>query len=128
MIIAPQPVVTRRSVLAIAVPIMLSNVTEPLIGVVNTTVIGQLPQAYYIGAIAVGSLIFSFIYWGFGFLRLGTGGVKPRIFPYPLLAPHHRHTLWLRTPPLRSTRMTCVRGTSVTPTAEACASSGPHSG
>ena len=43
-----------RSVLTIAVPIMLSNVTEPLIGVVNTAIIGQLPDPYYIGAIAVG--------------------------------------------------------------------------
>lgn len=68
--------VTHKGVLAIAVPIMLSNVTEPMIGVVNTTVIGQLPGAYYIGAITVGSLIFSFIYWGFGFLRLGTGGLS----------------------------------------------------
>lgn len=68
--------VTHRGVLAIAVPIMLSNVTEPLIGVVNTAVIGQLPNAYYIGAITVGALIFNFIYWGFGFLRLGTGGLS----------------------------------------------------
>lgn len=68
--------VTHRGVLAIAVPIMLSNVTEPMIGVVNTAVIGQLPGAYYIGAITVGSLIFNFIYWGFGFLRLGTGGLS----------------------------------------------------
>ena len=68
--------VTHRGVLAVAVPIMLSNVTEPLIGVVNTAVIGQLPGAYYIGAITVGSLIFNFIYWGFGFLRLGTGGLS----------------------------------------------------
>jgi MATE family multidrug resistance protein len=68
--------VTHRGVLAIAVPIMLSNVTEPLIGVVNSAVIGQLPGAYYIGAITVGSLIFNFIYWGFGFLRLGTGGLS----------------------------------------------------
>src|SRR4029079_12929356 len=68
--------VTHRGVLAIAVPIMLSNVTEPLIGVVNTAVIGQLPDAYYIGAIALGSLIFSFVYWGFGFLRMGTGGLS----------------------------------------------------
>lgn len=67
---------THRGVLAIAVPIMLSNVTEPMIGVVNTAVIGQLPGAYYIGAITVGSLIFNFIYWGFGFLRLGTGGLS----------------------------------------------------
>ena len=68
--------VSHRSVLAIAVPIMLSNVTEPLIGVVNTTVIGQLPEAHYIGAIAIGSLIFSFLFWGFGFLRLSTGGLS----------------------------------------------------
>ena len=64
-----------RSVLTIAVPIMLSNVTEPLIGVVNTAIIGQLPESYYIGAIAVGALIFSFLFWGFGFLRLSTGGL-----------------------------------------------------
>ena len=50
--------ISHRSVLTIAVPIMLSNVTEPLIGVVNTAVIGQLPEAYYIGAISIGSLIF----------------------------------------------------------------------
>ncbi|WP_421693983.1 MATE family efflux transporter [Aestuariivirga sp.] len=68
--------VTHRSVLAVAVPIMLSNVSEPLIGVVNTAVIGQLKEPYYIGAIAVGALIFSFIFWGFGFLRLSTGGLS----------------------------------------------------
>lgn len=75
----PAPVsapITHRSVLAIAVPIMLSNVSEPLIGVVNTAVIGQLPDPYYIGAIAVGALIFSFIFWGFGFLRLSTSGLS----------------------------------------------------
>lgn len=55
---------------------MLSNVSEPLIGVVNTAVVGQLPDPYYIGAIAVGALIFSFIFWGFGFLRLSTGGLS----------------------------------------------------
>jgi multidrug resistance protein, MATE family len=70
------PPVTHRSVLTVAVPIMLSNVSEPLIGVVNTAVIGQLPDPYYIGAIAVGALIFSFIFWGFGFLRLSTGGLS----------------------------------------------------
>lgn len=74
---APQAApITHRSVLAVAVPIMLSNVSEPLIGVVNTAVIGQLPDPYYIGAIAVGALIFSFIFWGFGFLRLSTGGLS----------------------------------------------------
>src|SRR5262245_20457953 len=75
MTVVPQPALTHRSVLAIAIPIMLSNVTEPLIGVVNTAVIGQLPEAYYTGAITVGAMIFNFIFWGFGFLRLGTGGL-----------------------------------------------------
>jgi MATE family multidrug resistance protein len=73
-------VVTHRSVLAIAVPIMLSNVSEPLIGVVDTAVIGRLPEAYFIGAIAIGSLIFSFVYWGFGFLRLGTSGLAAQAY------------------------------------------------
>ena len=68
--------ITHRSVLAIALPIMLSNVSEPLIGVINTAVIGQLPDPYYIGAIAVGALTFSFIFWGFGFLRLSTSGLS----------------------------------------------------
>ena len=72
----PQARVTHRSVLTVAVPIMLSNVSEPLIGVVNTAVIGQLKEPYYIGAIAVGALIFSFIFWGFGFLRMSTGGLS----------------------------------------------------
>ncbi len=76
MSVNPQAPVTHRSVLAVAVPIMLSNVSEPLIGVVNTAVIGQLKEPYYIGAIAVGALIFSFIFWGFGFLRLSTGGLS----------------------------------------------------
>lgn len=69
------PGITHRKVLAIAVPIMLSNVSQPLIGVVDTAVIGRLPEPYYIGAIAIASLIFSFLYWGFGFLRLGTSGL-----------------------------------------------------
>jgi multidrug resistance protein, MATE family len=72
----PHQPVTHRSVLAVAVPIMLSNVSQPLIGVVNTAVIGRLPDPYYIGAIAVGALIFSMIFWGFGFLRLSTGGLS----------------------------------------------------
>jgi multidrug resistance protein, MATE family len=69
-----QPV-THGTVLKIAVPIMLANVTEPLIGIVNTAVIGQLGSAHLIGGVAVGSLIFSFLFWGFGFLRLSTSGL-----------------------------------------------------
>jgi MATE family, multidrug efflux pump len=72
--------ITHRKVLAIAIPIMLSNVSQPLIGVVDTAVIGRLPEPYYIGAVAIASLIFSFLYWGFGFLRLGTSGLTAQAF------------------------------------------------
>lgn len=61
--------------LAIAVPIMLSNVSTPLLGVVDTAVMGRLPDPAYIGAVALGSLVFSFVFWAFGFLRMGTTGL-----------------------------------------------------
>ena len=63
-----------RTVWRLAGPIMLSNVSVPLLGIVDTAVVGQLPGAYYIGAVAVGAQIFSVVYWGFGFLRMGTTG------------------------------------------------------
>lgn len=66
---------THRAVLAIAVPVMLSNVSTALIGVVDTGVVGQLPDPAYIGAVAVGSLIFLLVFWAFSFLRMGTTGL-----------------------------------------------------
>ncbi len=54
---------------------MISNVSTPLIGVVDTAVVGRIPDAAYIGAAAVGGLIFNFVFWGFGFLRMGTTGL-----------------------------------------------------
>ena len=66
---------THRSVLAIAVPVMLSNVSTPLIGIVDTAVVGRIPDPAYIGAVAVGALIFTFLFWAFGFLRMGTTGL-----------------------------------------------------
>ncbi|RIA47397.1 MATE family multidrug resistance protein [Dichotomicrobium thermohalophilum] len=61
--------------LAIAGPMIFSNVTTPLIGAVDTAVIGQLGAAHLIGAVAVGATIFTFFYWAFGFLRMGTTGL-----------------------------------------------------
>ena len=66
---------THRVILGIAVPIMLSNVSTPLIGVVDTAVVGRIPDPAYIGAAAIGGLIFTFVFWGFGFLRMGTTGL-----------------------------------------------------
>lgn len=66
---------THRSVAAIALPVIISNVSTPLIGIVDTGVVGQIPDPAYIGAIAVGALIFSFVFWAFGFLRMATTGL-----------------------------------------------------
>jgi MATE family multidrug resistance protein len=65
----------RRTILAIALPILLSNVSTPLLGLVDTAVVGRLPDPAYIGAVAVGALIFTFLFWGFGFLRMATTGL-----------------------------------------------------
>ena len=72
---APRSSITHRTVLAIALPVVVSNVSTPLIGVVDTAVMGRLPDPAYIGAVAVGSLIFTFVFWAFGFLRMGTTGL-----------------------------------------------------
>jgi len=63
-----------RRVWALSWPTILSNLTVPLLGAVDTAVMGHLPDAAYVGATAVGAMIFSFVYWGFGFLRMGTVG------------------------------------------------------
>lgn len=63
-----------RRIWALAGPIIVSNVTVPLLGMVDTAVVGHLPDPRYIGGVAVGALIFTFVYWGFGFLRMGTTG------------------------------------------------------
>ena len=62
-------------VLRIAGPIMLSNATVPLLGAVDTGVVGQLGQAAPIGAVGIGAIILTFLYWLFGFLRMGTTGL-----------------------------------------------------
>lgn len=66
---------TNRRVLAIALPIVLSNATVPLLGLVDTGVIGQLGRPEAIGAVAIGAVILTSIYWIFGFLRMGTSGL-----------------------------------------------------
>ncbi len=67
-----------RQVWMLAGPIMLSNISVPLVGAVDTAVVGRLPEPAAIGAVALGALIFSLLYWGFGFLRMGTTGFIAR--------------------------------------------------
>ncbi|SPJ23637.1 MATE family efflux transporter [Palleronia abyssalis] len=69
----PRPV-THRRVLAVAMPIVLSNATVPILGAVDTGVVGQLGEAAPIGAVGIGAVVLSAIYWIFGFLRMGTTG------------------------------------------------------
>lgn len=64
-----------RRIWLLAGPMILSNLTVPLLGMVDTAVLGHLPEPHHLGAAAVGALIFSFLYWGFGFLRMGTTGL-----------------------------------------------------
>ncbi len=67
-------IISHRKVWMLAGPIILSNISVPLVGAVDTAVVGHLPEPQSIGAVALGALIFSFLYWGFGFLRMGTTG------------------------------------------------------
>jgi len=67
--------ITHRRILAVAGPIVLSNVTVPILGIVDTGVIGQLGKAAPIGAVGIGAVILSTLYWVFGFLRMGTTGL-----------------------------------------------------
>ncbi|MEM9578019.1 MAG: MATE family efflux transporter [Pseudomonadota bacterium] len=67
--------ISHRRVLKIALPIVLSNATVPILGVVDVGVVGQLGEAAPIGAVALGAIILSSLYWVFGFLRMGTVGL-----------------------------------------------------
>lgn len=67
--------ITHGRVLKIALPIVLSNATVPLLGVVDTGVVGQLGEAAPIGAVGIGAVVLSALYWVFGFLRMGTTGL-----------------------------------------------------
>ena len=66
---------THKRVLGVAIPIVLANATIPILGAVDTGVVGQMGQAAPIGAVGIGAIIISAIYWLFGFLRMGTTGL-----------------------------------------------------
>ena len=75
-----------RDILKLALPSILANVTIPFVGMVGTAIAGHLPQeggigaATFIGAISVGAMLFNLLYWNFGFLRAGTGGLTAQAF------------------------------------------------
>ena len=71
----PPREIPHRRVLGIALPIVLANATVPLLGLVDTAVVGQLGDPVPIGAVAIGAVVLSAFYWLFGFLRMGTTGL-----------------------------------------------------
>ncbi|MCL1056541.1 MATE family efflux transporter [Shewanella gelidimarina] len=69
-----------RQLLALALPMILSNITVPLLGLVDTAVVGHLSNAYYLGGVAVGSTIITLILWLLGFLRMATTGLVAQAY------------------------------------------------
>ena len=72
---APLPPISHRTILAIAVPIMVSNASTPLLGLVDLAAVGRIGGAAPIGAVALGGLVFTAVFWGFNFLRMATTGL-----------------------------------------------------
>ena len=69
-----------RSVLKLAVPSILANITVPLVGMVDLAIAGRLGDASVIGAVAIATMLFDLLYWNMAFLRLGTGGLIAQAF------------------------------------------------
>lgn len=69
-----------QQILRLALPSIVSNITVPLLGLVDVAIVGHIGDARYISAIAVGTTIFNVLYWVFGFLRMGTGGMTSQAY------------------------------------------------
>lgn len=69
-----------RKILLLSIPNILTNITIPLLGMVDLGLMGHLGGPMYVGAIAVGGMIFNFLFWGFGFLRMGTSGFTAQAY------------------------------------------------
>ncbi len=69
-----------KQILHIAVPSIITNITVPLLGLVDVAIVGHIGDAAYISAIAIGSMLFNVVYWLFGFLRMGTSGMTAQAY------------------------------------------------
>ena len=67
-------------ILRLAIPSILANITIPLVGLVDTAIVGHIANAATIGGIAIGTMLFDLLYWNFGFLRVGTSGMTAQAF------------------------------------------------
>lgn len=71
---------TNKEILKLAIPSILANITIPLVGIVDTAIVGHLSDASAIGGIAIGTMLFDLLYWNFGFLRIGTSGLTAQAY------------------------------------------------
>ena len=69
-----------REILRLAIPNIITTLTVPLLGMVDMAIVGHMGSETYIGAIALGTMIFNMIYWNFGFLRMGTSGFTAQAY------------------------------------------------
>lgn len=69
-----------KDILRLAIPSILANITIPLVGIVDTAIIGHISDAAAIGGIAIGTMLFDLLYWNFGFLRVGTSGLTAQAY------------------------------------------------
>ena len=69
-----------REILRLAIPSILANITIPLVGIVDTAIVGHIGDATAIGGIAIGTMLFDLLYWNFGFLRIGTSGLTAQAY------------------------------------------------
>ena len=69
-----------KDILRLAIPSILANITIPLVGIVDTAIVGHLSDATAIGGIAIGTMLFDLLYWNFGFLRVGTSGLTAQAY------------------------------------------------
>lgn len=80
-----------REILRLAVPSILANITIPLVGLVDTAIVGHISDASAIGGIAIGTMLFDLLYWNFGFLRVGTSGLTAQAYGREKTHPDHPH-------------------------------------
>lgn len=69
-----------KEILRLAIPSIITNITVPLLGMVDVAIVGHIGNASYIAAIALATMVFNLIYWNFGFLRMGTSGLTAQAF------------------------------------------------
>lgn len=69
-----------KDILRLAVPSILANITIPLVGMVDTAIVGHISDSAAIGGIAIGTMLFDLLYWNFGFLRVGTSGLTAQAY------------------------------------------------